>query len=144
MGFTGILMMNPLESMKYFPLGMIQISGLLHTWEAVLASIAIFIGHLFDEHFAKYPNWSWLTGNVSEEEMKHEHSLEYEAAISDYKSKNCIKEVIRDKSEESIVRYKVITVLSKTAFTMFFLIVCIWMLWISYNTLMDAVTHYVI
>ena len=61
MGFTGMLMINPFESMKYLPLGMIQISGLLHTWEAVLASIAIFIGHFYDEHFTKFPNWSWLT-----------------------------------------------------------------------------------
>lgn len=145
MGFSGMLMMNPLESMKYLPLGLVQISGLLHTWEAVLASIAIFIGHFYDEHFAKFPNWSWLTGNIPEEEMKEEHSLEYELAISDYKTKNGIKEA--DRSEltmDNIVRNKLFVVISKTMFTIFFLVVCIWMLWISYNTLVDAITHYIL
>ena len=145
MGFTGILMMNPLESMKYLPLGFIQIANLFHTWEAVLASIAIFIGHFYDEHFAKFPNWSWLTGNIQEEEMKHEHSLEYEVAITDYKEKNGAKDIDSSKPTlDDIVRYKLVVVLSKTVFTIFFLLVCIWMLWISYNTLMEAISHYIL
>ena len=145
MGFTGMLMMSPLESMKYFPLGLVQIAGLFHTWEAVLASIAIFIGHFYDEHFGKFPNLSWLTGNIPEEEMKHEHPLEYEAAMSDYKTKNGIKEIDRSKPTlDNIVRYKLVIVLCKTVFTIFFMLVCIWMLWISYSTLMEAINHYII
>ncbi len=145
MGFTGILMMNPLESMKYFPLGLIQVANLFHTWEAVLASIAIFIGHFYDEHFGKFPNLSWLTGNIPEEEMKYEHPLEYELAIQNYKIKNSVTEIIREESKiDNIVKRKVIIALSKTVFTIFFLAVCIWMLWISYNTLVDAITNYII
>ena len=93
MGFTGMLMLNPFESMKYLPIGFVQIANLFHTWEAVLASIAIFIGHFYDEHFGKFPNLSWLTGNISEEEMKQEHILEYETVIADYKDNN--KNIIR-------------------------------------------------
>lgn len=145
MGFTGMLMMNPLESMKYLPIGFVQVANLFHTWEAVLASIAIFIGHFFDEHFTKFPNWSWLTGNIPEEEMKHEHPLEYEAAMSDYKAKNGVKDIDSSKlTLDNIVRYKLIIVLSRTVFTIFFILVCIWMLWISYSTLVEAVNHYII
>lgn len=144
MGFTGILMLNPFESMKYFPIGLIQIANLFHTWEAVLASIAIFIGHFYDEHFGKFPNLSWLTGNISEEEMKHEHKLEYETAIENYKVKNGIKEIGNNELElDNITRNKLIMVFSKTIFTIIFLIVSIWMLWISYNTLMEAVEIYI-
>ena len=141
MGFTGMLMMNPLESMKYFPIGFIQIANLFHTWEAVLASVAIFIGHLYDEHLGKFPNMSWLTGKISEEEMKEEHPIEYEAAMENCKLEKDIKETNR-KDNKAI--YKVIVALFKTMFTIFFLLVCIWMLWISYNTLMEAVNHYLI
>ena len=145
MGFTGMLMMNPLESMKYLPIGFVQIANLFHTWEAVLASLAVFIGHLYDEHFGKFPNMSWITGNIPEEEMKHEHPLEYKMAIDDYKKKNGIKEIDSDKPKlDNIILYKLVVILSKTIFTIFFLLVCIWMLWISYNTLMEAINHYII
>jgi|SRR3972149_7486816 len=146
MGFTGMLMLNPFESMKYLPIGFVQIANLFHTWEAVLASIAIFIGHFYDEHFGKFPNLSWLTGNISEEEMKQEHILEYETVIADYKDNN--KNIIRDnpglEGLDNAIRHRLIIALSKTIFTIFFLVVCLWMLWISYSTLMEAVTLYVI
>src|SRR3990170_6105189 len=133
MGFTGLLMWQPFEAMKYFPIGFVQIANLFHTWEAVLASIAIFIGHFYDEHFGKFPNLSWLTGNISEEEMKQEHILEYETVIADYKDNN--KNIIRDnpglEGLDNAIRHRLIIALSKTIFTIFFLVVCLWMLWIS-------------
>lgn len=153
MGFTGMLMMNPLESMKYFPLGFIQIANLFHTWEAVLASIAIFIGHFYDEHFTKFLNMSWLTGNIPEEEMKHEHDKEYEYVMDNYNRK---KDIHTDRSESALNIYiaqngpystmvnKVIGMLSKAVFTIIFMAICVWMLWISYNTLVEAVTTYIL
>ena len=86
-----------------------------------------------------------MTGNIPEEEIKEEHPLEYEVAMSDYKTKKNVQEI--DKSEltvDNIVRNKLFAILSKTVFTIFFLLVCIWMLWISYSTLMEAVNHYII
>lgn len=144
MGFTGILMLSPFESMKYFPIGLIQIAGIFHTWEAVLASIAVFIGHMYDEHFVKFPNLSWITGNISEEEMRHEHKLEYESAIDDYNTKNVIKKNDNDELKSYDVRNKLLIAFSKTMFTVIFLTVCIWMLWISYYTLLDAIKIYIL
>lgn len=144
MGFTGMLMLNPFESMKYFPIGFVQIANLFHTWEAVLASIAIFIGHFYDEHFGKFPNLSWVTGNISEEEMKHEHQLEYEAAMDDYNTNNPTKKTDSNKLElDNAIRNRLIIAFSKTVFTVIFLTVCIWMLWISYSTLMEAIKTYI-
>lgn len=143
MGFTGILMLNPFESMKYFPIGFIQIANLFHTWEAVLASIAIFIGHFYDEQFEKFPNLTWLTGNVSEKEMKHEHPLEYEMAMDTYKANNDNTKVENNKKSDNI-RNKLIIAFSRTIFTVVFLTIVIWMLWISYSTLIEAIKTYII
>ncbi len=81
MGVTGLILWYPFEVMKYLPISIIQIAYLFHTWEAVLASLAVFIGHFYDEHFGKFPNLSWVTGDISEEEMRHEHIIEYEEAM---------------------------------------------------------------
>jgi formate dehydrogenase subunit gamma len=144
MGFTGILMLNPFESMKYFPIGLVQISGLFHTWEAVLASIAIFIGHMYDEHFGKFPNLSWITGKISEEEMEHEHKLEYDAAIDECNNKNVVNNTDDNNLKSNYISNRLIIALSKTAFTVIFLTVCIWMLWISYYTLLEVVNTYIL
>jgi len=137
MGFSGILMWHPFASMQYLPLGIVQIANLFHTWEAVLASIAVFIGHFFDEHFGKFPNLSWLTGNISEEEMHEEHPLEYEEAMKGMKTHAHDTE---SKPENSIL----IIGFAKMLFTIFFLAVTIWMLWISYKVLNDAINTYMV
>ena len=142
MGFTGLLMWQPFEAMKYLPIGFIQIANLFHTWEAVLASLAVFIGHFYDEHFEKFLNMSWLTGNIPEEEMKHEHPAEYETLMNERKIENKEFEMIKTTNTDNKV--VVIKILSKFIFTIIFLIICIWMLWISYKVLTEAVITYIL
>lgn len=137
MGFTGILMWHPLEAMKYLPIGLIQIANLFHTWEAVLASLAVFIGHFYDEHLGKFLNMSWLTGNISEEEMRHEHPLEYEEAMKNQGIKDPVHE-LESKKRNNIL----ITGFAKLLFTIILLAITLWMLWISYQVLVEAVTTY--
>jgi len=138
MGFTGLLMWKPFEAMQYFPIGVVQIANLFHTWEAVLASLAVFIGHFYDEHFGKYPNLSWITGNISEEEMRHEHAREYEAAMKD---QGDISDVTETGHGNGI---GLITLFSKMAFTVIFIAITVWMLWISYQVLFDAINTYLL
>ncbi len=136
MGFTGILMWNPFEAMKYFPIGFIQIANLFHTWEAVLASLAVFIGHFYDEHFDKFLNMSWITGTISEEEMKHEHPAEYEEAMKNHKI------VQSEDHQERSDKNKILLIFGKTIFTVFFVAIIIWMMWISYKVLVDSIYVY--
>jgi len=136
MGFTGLLMWQPFEAMKYFPIGFVQIANLFHTWEAVLASIAVFIGHFYDEHFDKFPNLSWLTGNIPEEELRHEHPLEYEEAMKN----RVVPENIEHDKKDNIL----IVGFAKLIFTMIFAAICVWMLWISYNVLVEAIKTYIL
>jgi len=138
MGFTGLLMWKPFEAMQYFPIGVVQIANLFHTWEAVLASLAVFIGHFYDEHFGKFPNISWITGNISEEEMRNEHAIEYEAAMKDQEVKDEITET------GHVSNPGLITVFAKLVFTIVFLVITVWMLWISYQVLVDAISIYIL
>lgn len=134
MGFTGLLMWQPFEAMKYFPIGVVQIANLFHTWEAVLASIAVFIGHYYDEHFGKFMNLSWLTGNIPVQEMRHEHPLEYEAAMQG----------IDDPVEPVEKKNTLLMGFAKMMFTVIFLAITAWMLWISYKVLVEAFWTYVL
>lgn len=59
-----------------------DVARLVHFYEAWLATLAIIVWHFYYVIFSPdvYPmNMSWLTGTLSEEEMREEHPLELEA-----------------------------------------------------------------
>ncbi|MBU4075762.1 MAG: cytochrome b/b6 domain-containing protein [Euryarchaeota archaeon] len=138
MGFTGLLMWQPFEAMKYFPLGVVQIANLVHTWEAVLASLAVFIGHFYDEHFTKFLNMSWITGNIPEEEMRHEHAREYEEVMKNQELRDEVTEISHGKGNRLIMAF------GKSVFTVIFIAITVWMLWISYMVLVEAINTYIL
>ena len=70
--------------------------------------------------------------------MRQEHPLEYEEAMKSQKIGN--PENVDPKKNNNIL----IVGLAKLAFTIIFLTICIWMLWISYNVLVEAVKTYVL
>ena len=80
MGITGLILMFPFVSMKYIPHAWYSIAGLIHLYEALLATLVVFIWHFYNVHFnPRHPmQMSWLTGKISEKMMKKEHELEYE------------------------------------------------------------------
>jgi hypothetical protein len=54
---------------------------MVHYYEAWLATLAIIVWHFYFVIFNPdvYPmNWTWLTGKISEETLRHEHPREYE------------------------------------------------------------------
>jgi cytochrome b subunit of formate dehydrogenase len=59
----------------------IDIAAAIHGYEAALAFLAIIIWHLYSVIFSPevWPmSKVWLTGELTEEEMKHHHPLELE------------------------------------------------------------------
>ena len=81
---TGLIMMFPFVAMDYIPYAYVHLSTIVHTDEALLATLFIFIVHWWNVHYSPevFPmSKAWLTGNLSEEQMKHEHPLEYEEAM---------------------------------------------------------------
>jgi len=72
---TGFMMWNPLATVKIFPGEIIPAAKAAHGGEALLAVLAIIIWHMYGVHIKRL-NRSMFTGQMSEEDMLHEHPLE--------------------------------------------------------------------
>ncbi len=75
MGLTGFLMWNPITAAKILPGDWIPAAKAAHGGEAVLAVLAIIIWHMYGVHIRTFNKSMW-TGEMSEDEMLHEHPLE--------------------------------------------------------------------
>lgn len=79
MGITGVVLWFENTSMGLFSKLGFDISRTIHFYEAILATLAIIVWHLYFVVFNPdvYPmNLSWLTGRMSEKELLEEHPLE--------------------------------------------------------------------
>jgi len=73
---TGILLWFDNYFVSLFPKGYLEVAGVIHFYEAILASLAILIWHLYSVIFNPhvYPmNPSWLTGKMPRDMYVHEH-----------------------------------------------------------------------
>ncbi len=75
MGLTGFMMWNPITTTRYFPGEFVPAAKAAHSAEAVLAVLAVLIWHMYGVHLKRFNKAMW-TGNLTEEEMQHEHPLE--------------------------------------------------------------------
>ncbi len=79
---TGLFMWKVELAMRLFPKYVFDLFVAIHSYEAILAFLAIIIWHMYNVHFspAAFPmSKVWLTGKISREQMMREHPLEYEA-----------------------------------------------------------------
>ena len=79
MGVTGLILWFDNTSMGLLTKLGFDISRTIHFYEAVLATLAIIVWHFYFVIFNPdvYPmNLAWLTGWMSEREMREEHPLE--------------------------------------------------------------------
>jgi len=84
-GSSGFILAFPVFASNFFPqftLGWIwPTMRILHSDEALLAIVFILFWHFYNEHLkaGKFPmSWTWITGKISLETLKHEHPLDYE------------------------------------------------------------------
>lgn len=75
MAITGFMMWNPLVTTRVLSGESIPAAKAAHGGEAVLAVLAIILWHFYHVHVRHF-NKSMFTGELSEEEMKHEHPAE--------------------------------------------------------------------
>jgi len=75
MAISGFMMWNPIATTNWLPGEAIPAAKMAHGWEAVLAVLAIILWHLYHVLVRTF-NRSMFTGNLTEEEMLHEHPLE--------------------------------------------------------------------
>ncbi len=76
---TGLMLVFNNFIMQHFPKWLLDIAGVIHFYEAVLATLAILIWHFYFSIFSPehYPmNWSWISGKVTNEEHREKDHLE--------------------------------------------------------------------
>ena len=88
MTVTGFILWWDVEWLKYFPRWTFDVARAIHFYEAVLATLTIIVWHFYSVVFNPdvYPmNWAWITGQMTEHEMKLEHGIELEKLKSEQK-----------------------------------------------------------
>jgi hypothetical protein len=79
MATTGLMIWFKMLVAGRVPGWWIDVAILIHWYEAVLATLAIIVWHLYAVIFDPdaYPmNWAWLDGKMSIEMYEHEHPLD--------------------------------------------------------------------
>jgi cytochrome b subunit of formate dehydrogenase len=76
MAITGFMMWNPIATSKILPGQFIPAAKAAHGLEAVLAILSILIWHMY-QVFVRHFNKAMYTGKIGQEEMLHDHPLEY-------------------------------------------------------------------
>ncbi len=78
---TGAVLWFPELSARYIPWLRYELAAEIHSDEAILAALALFIWHFYNVHFnpSRFPGTMlWWHGRMSKREMIHEHPIEYE------------------------------------------------------------------
>ncbi len=73
---TGLLLWFDNVVVQFLPKGFLDVSLIIHYYEAILATLAIFVWHMYSTVFNPhvYPmNPSWLTGKMPQDMFEHEH-----------------------------------------------------------------------
>jgi len=81
MGATGLILLFPIVATRFLPGVAVTASRVAHSYEALLAFLAIVLWHFYNTHFAaeSFPmDTSIFTGKISAEKMQEEHPLEYQ------------------------------------------------------------------
>jgi cytochrome b subunit of formate dehydrogenase len=81
MGATGLILLFPIVATRFLPGVAVTASRVAHSYEALLAFLAIVVWHFYNTHFAaeSFPmDTSIFTGKISAEKMQEEHPLEYQ------------------------------------------------------------------
>jgi cytochrome b subunit of formate dehydrogenase len=74
---TGILLWFDNFFVQFLPKGILDVALVIHYYEAILATLAVLIWHMYSTVFNPqvYPmNPSWLSGKMPKDMFKHEHS----------------------------------------------------------------------
>jgi cytochrome b subunit of formate dehydrogenase len=74
---TGFMLWNPVATARFLPGQWIPAAQVIHGGEALLAILAVLVWHFYSVHLRHFNRAMW-TGQMSEDEMEHEHPLELE------------------------------------------------------------------
>jgi cytochrome b subunit of formate dehydrogenase len=83
---TGFLLWAKNVSFRFFPLWVYDIFKIIHSYEAILAFLAIIIWHLYNVHLTPevFPmSRVWLDGKITGRELRQHHPLEYRELLEE-------------------------------------------------------------
>lgn len=83
---TGFVLWFPTLAARFLPAAVIPASKVLHTNEAMLATLVVVVWHMYGAHLSPevFPaDTSIFSGKISRERLKHEHYLEYQRLTAD-------------------------------------------------------------
>jgi formate dehydrogenase gamma subunit len=86
MTVTGLLLWFENQSLQLLSKWMLDLATLVHYYEAWLAFLAIVVWHIYQNVINPdvYPmNWTWITGRISGEQLRHEHRGEWEELMAE-------------------------------------------------------------
>jgi formate dehydrogenase gamma subunit len=81
---TGLLLWAPHLTLSILPKWVMDITLVVHSWEALLAFLAIIVWHMYNVHWnpSAFPmSTVWLTGKIGEREFRENHPLEYQQQV---------------------------------------------------------------
>ena len=78
MATTGFILWFPFQFLEIIPFGWINLAGVLHFYEALIATLVVLISHFYNVHFLPDDPMqkTWLTGKMTRAQMKHHHPEE--------------------------------------------------------------------
>ncbi len=85
MTLTGLILWFENTAGRMFGKWVFDVATLVHYYEAWLAFLAIMVWHIYQNVVNPdvYPmNWTWLTGRISEEHLRHEHGGEWAEIVA--------------------------------------------------------------
>ncbi len=74
---TGFMLWNPVATARFLPGQWIPAAQVIHGGEALLAILAVIVWHFYSVHL-RHLNRAMWTGQLTEDEMEHEHPAELE------------------------------------------------------------------
>ena len=74
---TGFMLWNPVATARFLPGQWIPAAQVIHGGEALLAILAVLVWHFYSVHLRHF-NRAMFSGQMTEDEMEHEHPLELE------------------------------------------------------------------
>ena len=81
MTVTGVVLWFENQSLQWLNKWVLDLATIVHYYEAWLAFLAIMVWHVYQTVLNPdvYPmNWTWITGRISDEQLRHEHGAEWE------------------------------------------------------------------
>lgn len=83
---TGLVLWFENSSLRTSPKWILDLATVVHYYEAWLAFLAILVWHIYQNVLNPdvYPmNWTWLTGRISESQLRHEHARQWERELGE-------------------------------------------------------------